>query len=359
MNYAQTVIVIGEAGVGKSTLINAILGEDKAEEGIGPSSTKKTTAYSTIYNDGADNYSLTLIDTKGVESDEEYGVIRFRVKEAMRNHATLSRQYILWCCVNKEKNRKQEGLVSIVQKLAIECEIPFIFVITQALQNENNELEQNIQSSFPGVFVLKVISKRIAFRGASREAHGVPELVRASVKNYDLLKANVRSEKYRYELELRQKCLEESIRQAEWELEQERRTKQWRIQQIREAGQRRIKLAAKAANQLGWFSVFGLIPIHVECIELIYDLDKIAGIQLSMSAEDFFTNFVKGIVASVFIAIPLLGPVVAEEYITGVGQSYLDSLIRVLERSSEQELRNKELVTERLKEELRRGVIFI
>ena len=56
------VLVIGNSGVGKSTLINAVLGEEKAETGWG---SKGTTDKLTIYE--SENISFRIIDTIGFE----------------------------------------------------------------------------------------------------------------------------------------------------------------------------------------------------------------------------------------------------------------------------------------------------
>ena len=56
------VLVIGNSGVGKSTLINAVLGEDKAETGWGM---KGTTNHLQIYGDDKDPFRI--IDSIGFE----------------------------------------------------------------------------------------------------------------------------------------------------------------------------------------------------------------------------------------------------------------------------------------------------
>ena len=56
------VLVIGNSGVGKSTLINAVLGEEKAETGWG---TKGTTDHLEIYE--SDEIPFRIIDSVGFE----------------------------------------------------------------------------------------------------------------------------------------------------------------------------------------------------------------------------------------------------------------------------------------------------
>ena len=58
------VLVLGNSGVGKSTLINAVLGEDRAETGYG---TKGTTSELGIFE--SDRINFRLIDSIGFEPD--------------------------------------------------------------------------------------------------------------------------------------------------------------------------------------------------------------------------------------------------------------------------------------------------
>ena len=62
MNDRGNVLVIGNSGVGKSTLINSVLGEDVAHTGFG---TEGTTKRLEIYE--ADGIPFRVIDTVGFE----------------------------------------------------------------------------------------------------------------------------------------------------------------------------------------------------------------------------------------------------------------------------------------------------
>jgi small GTP-binding protein len=71
------VLVIGNSGVGKSTLINAVLGEDMAETGWG---TEGTTKELRIYENK--DIAFRIIDTAGFEPST---IKAFRAISAVKN----------------------------------------------------------------------------------------------------------------------------------------------------------------------------------------------------------------------------------------------------------------------------------
>ena len=92
INYI-TIILTGKSGVGKSTLINALLKEYLAKEGMITITTKETNEY---YNKKVQ--FLKLIDTRGIELDKENGPVNI-LKEIK---GVISNPKVIF----KEKNRE-------------------------------------------------------------------------------------------------------------------------------------------------------------------------------------------------------------------------------------------------------------
>jgi GTP-binding protein EngB required for normal cell division len=92
------VLVVGNSGVGKSTLINAVLGEKKAETGWG---TKGTTNELTFCVN--DSIPFRLIDTIGFEPSKESKAINAVKKwsnDSTKEGSKDSQINIIWFCVD-------------------------------------------------------------------------------------------------------------------------------------------------------------------------------------------------------------------------------------------------------------------
>ena len=86
---------------------------------------------------------------------------------------------------------------------------------------------------------------------------------------------------------------------------------------------------------------------------MISELNKKVGIDSSKGfASDIFANAIVGLIATPFMVVPILSAGVAYAYVSAVGETYLDSLMAVIERSSDRELNNNALMAERIKAEL-------
>lgn len=340
------IIVMGKTGAGKSTLINAILGEDLAPTGFGQAVTRQNKVYTKrkmipagAYADGQCGLVgcvLNMYDTVGLEidssiTDRTLTDIKKHIEET-KEHISSDDLHLVWFCVNDRCNRFENYELELIRKLSIEYEIPFVIVLTQCYSNEQGELEERIQDVIPEVLHRRILAKDYAIKGWKIPAFGIDELLQTSVVNYKDLKVDI--------LERKLNALDEN--------------REVRIKQIESKGIQIISDYESSATKIG-FIPGGCIPIvHGMCIKMIADLNDVAGFKTEGNfAEEVFTNVVIGIVVTPLMIVPLLSAAAASSYISTVGESYLEAMLKVINQSSNRELRDNALMQERLKKELK------
>src|SRR5699024_1966310 len=191
-------------------------------------------------------------------------------------------------------------------------EIPFMIVLTQCYTDEQGELETQIIKNFPEIQLARVLAKTYKTRAGSVDAHGLTDLLQRTVFDYDKSKVKILEEKLRLLAQDREKI----------------------IDALKDHGTNCIQSYSDKALKIG-FVPGGCIPIvHGMCIKMIMDLNRIVGISSTEGfAADIFANAVVGVIATPFMAVPLLSAAIAYGYVGAVGESYLDSLMCVVERS--------------------------
>lgn len=326
------VVVMGKTGAGKSTLINAVLGKDVAEEGQGQSITRENQEYEeSITLSSKRKVDLKIYDTVGLEIDTE---ITKRTINAIKKHIdTLEERSkttdisVVWFCVNARCNRFEKYELNLIKNLSIDKCIPFIILITQCLDNRKGELEKSINEVIPEIPVVRVLAKEYETRAGRIEPYGISNLLAYTIRNYPKLKVSI------------------ATSQFEKLCEKEERTNK----RLEKAGYKCVKEYTDKAQKVGFVPV-GCIPIvHGICVRMISELNSIFGIK---DAGEVFTDVVLGVVVTPVMAIPLISIAAASAYVETVGERYVEVLMNVIRRHSNYMIEDKKVILEEIRKEL-------
>jgi len=125
------ILIGGQTGVGKSTLINAVFRVPLAEEGTGKPVTENVQRYE------VPGVPVTIYDTPGIElGDAKKDVIRDYLKTIAdsRKGGPDKVIHVAWYCIDAGQTRVQDYDVEIVEALA--AEVPVILVLTQCIDDD-------------------------------------------------------------------------------------------------------------------------------------------------------------------------------------------------------------------------------
>jgi uncharacterized protein (DUF697 family)/GTP-binding protein EngB required for normal cell division len=122
------ILLTGQTGVGKSTLINSVLRAPVARTGVGKPVTEHIRSWS------VDGIPITLYDTPGIELGEQSKAVAKEFKELIRAQLKGDQDdhiHLIWHCVAAESKRIQDYEVELVRTLSEQ--VPTVIVLTQCL----------------------------------------------------------------------------------------------------------------------------------------------------------------------------------------------------------------------------------
>ncbi len=172
---AVNILVAGQTGVGKSTLVNSVFGEAFAATAAGSPVTRHAEWFV------SDTVPLRILDTRGLEA-KDYSItlnaLRAEIDNSRMQHDEKNQLHMAWVCISTPSSRVQECEVDII-KLLNTYNIPVIVVLTKYDDDED----------FPGI-VERIVTEKgaqftaiVAVRALARKtrpAVGLEELVTAT-----------------------------------------------------------------------------------------------------------------------------------------------------------------------------------
>ncbi|MBO9578267.1 MAG: 50S ribosome-binding GTPase [Microbacteriaceae bacterium] len=178
--------IFGKTGVGKSTLINAVFGEDLAPTGIG----QPVTMDSRLYQHPAVG-PLGIYDTRGLEIGADTEDLIRDLDELIQAKNALplfERIHVAWYCVRAGDRRFEDTEAELIRRLHA-VGLPVIVVLTQVPTRDERyhpdalELAEHITSlglPIVGGRPVLVMASGDEFRGEA--SHGLKELVDATFR---------------------------------------------------------------------------------------------------------------------------------------------------------------------------------
>lgn len=123
------IMVAGKTGTGKSTLLNAIFGEDLATTGTGRPVTKHIDEYK------HESIPIHIWDTVGLELDskktrQSIDEIKRTIASKSESKDELDQIHAIWYCINSGSNRYEGAELDFIKEL-YSIGVPFTIVLTQ------------------------------------------------------------------------------------------------------------------------------------------------------------------------------------------------------------------------------------
>lgn len=175
-----TVLVAGNTGAGKSTLINTVFGREVARTGTGRPVTEDVVEYV------SEVPPLRVLDTRGFEAGDgiAFDKVDAEFSRRLAQGDPAAHIHVAWLCVLSGSNRFEPAHEKFIQRLA-ERGIPCVIALTQAdrdtdlLDHVNGLLKKHRHRfSKHEILALELLAEPTRGRnGQETKAHGVTELL--------------------------------------------------------------------------------------------------------------------------------------------------------------------------------------
>lgn len=284
--------IFGKTGVGKSTLINAIFGEDIAETGIGEPVTRDSHLY--MHHSG----HFGVVDTRGLEIGRDNSQILEDLAQYVREMRRLEMRdqlHVAWYCVRASDRRFEETEAEFIRRLD-ELGLPVLLVLTQVPRRKGSyhpdavRLAEEIKAMELPVYgggAFMTYAKADEFAGF--EPHGLQEVLDAT-------------------FQVAPKGVEQALIAAQ----------QIDFTRKRQEARRAIDIgttaaAAAGATPIPFADAAVLVPIQLTMMASIshtYDVNLDKAVTASLAATTAATTAGRSVVGSLIKMIPGFGTVV-------------------------------------------------
>ncbi len=169
------ILVAGQTGVGKSTLINSVFGEQFAQTAAGRPVTQQAQWFS------SETVPLRILDTRGLEA-KDYAItlndLRAEIEACRAQKDERDQLHMAWVCISSPSSRVQDCEVDIVRVLN-KHDIPAIIVLTKDDDDEEfagivGGIMQERRAAYTAIVPVRALSK------PKRPAAGLEDLVVAT-----------------------------------------------------------------------------------------------------------------------------------------------------------------------------------
>jgi len=172
------IMVAGQSGVGKSTLVNAVLGIDLAAVGSGIPVTTHCEEFQ------HQSKPITLLDTRGLELADFVKTLSALESEIVqRQRDPINRVHIAWVCISERSARIQPGELQLIAMLR-KHRVPTIVVVTKALNDATFVQKVKELTGAEHVARVRAISERLEEDDVTLPPKGLDDLVQ---RTYELM----------------------------------------------------------------------------------------------------------------------------------------------------------------------------